>query len=116
MTINLTAFTGSPTISTTEYSLPNASTTQTPRTEVGMYQLMLDLSALVAGDEYTLRIKERIVGGGTPRMIDRVVFSGAQATPGTVYPALLLGLGWDMTLQRTGGVDRVIPYTIRSVA
>lgn len=111
MAINLSAFAGSPTIGTTEASLTGGTSTA-----VGMYQLMLDLSALQSGDSFTLRIKERIVTGGTPRVLDQVVFAGVQAAPGTVYPALLLGLGWDMTLQRTAGADRAIPYTIRSVA
>jgi hypothetical protein len=111
MTINLSAFTGWPIVGATETSLTGGTSTA-----VGMYQLMMDLSALQAGDSITLRIKDRIISGGQQRVIDQVVFAGAQATPGTVYPALLLGLGWDMTLQRTAGADRAIPYTIRSVA
>jgi hypothetical protein len=110
------AFSGTASISTTEYSLPNASTTLTPRTEDGIYQLFLDLSALVAGDEYELKLYEKCRSGDTQRVVERWSFTGAQSLPLFASPSLILLHGWDMTLDKIAGTDRTILWSIRQVA
>jgi hypothetical protein len=110
------AFNGNPTIGTTEYSLPNASTTLTPRTTEGVYSVLLDLNALAAGDVFILRIKEKVQSSGTQRVIRALRFTGAQPNePIVVKPALHLMHGWDVTLQKVVGTDRAIPFSIRSI-
>ena len=54
------AYTGTATIGTTEYSLVNNSTTLANSTDVGVYQVFIDLSNLASGDEYEIRIKEKL--------------------------------------------------------
>ena len=110
-------FTGSFSISTTEYDLPSASTTLSAQTTQGIYQLFLDLSTLTATEEYRLRIYEKTRSVSTQGVIDEVIISGSQsAQPVYVTPALLLKNGWTYTLKKNQGTDRTIEWSIRQVA
>lgn len=112
------AFNGSASIGTTEYDLPSASTTISAQTTDGIYQLFLDLSALVSGDEFRLRIYEKVQSGSTQRVVQEVIFSNAQTTePVYVTPAILFLHGWTFTVkQNFGAAARTINWSIRSVA
>jgi hypothetical protein len=103
-------------IGTTEFSLPNGSTTLTPITTDGVFQCFLDLSALVAGDEYLFQVYEKVQAAGTERVVWRQTFLNAQAEPHWVSPSLVLMHGWDMTLDRQAGSDRTIGWSIRQVS
>jgi hypothetical protein len=108
-------FENSATISTTETSLPNNSTTLTPRTEDGIYQAFIDLANLAAGDVFDLKIYEKVQSAGSQRLLFTTTFSGVQTGP-FVTAALVLMHGWDMTLKKTAGTDRSIAWSIRQVA
>lgn len=110
------AYLGTATVSTTEYSLPNNSTTLTPIAVPGIYQLFLDLVNLTATESYRLRIKEKVQASGTQRVIQDVTLYGAQGSPVYVSPSLLLFNGWDVTLLKLTGTDRAIDFSIRKVA
>ena len=110
------AYTGSASITSTEYSLPNASTTLTPITVPGIYQLFLDLNAMVAGDQYLLQIKEKVQSGGTQRVVLSLPIAGAQAAPHSATASLILLNGWDMTLTLVSATARTIAWSIRKVA
>lgn len=107
----------SATISTTEYSLVNDSTSLAASTEEAAVSLWLDVSALAAGDEFEIRVYEKVMAGGTQRLVQAPwVLNGAQASPIWTSPALHLANGWDFTLKRTAGSDRSITWSIRKVA
>lgn len=97
----------------TEYSLPNASTTLTPQTTAGQVQVFIDLSALVAGDEYELSIYEKARAADTQQLVERVTILGQQAKPLYVSPAITFSRGWDVTLKRITPTDRTITWSIR---
>jgi hypothetical protein len=103
-------------ISTTEYSLPNNSTTLTPKTDDGVFQCFLDLSALASGDEYLLKVLEKVQSAGTQRVIYQASYINAQSPPHVVLPSLVLMHGWDITLDKIAGTDRTIGWSIRQVA
>jgi hypothetical protein len=103
-------------ISTTEYSLTNNSTSIAAKTDDGVFQTFLDLSAMVAGDEYELKVYEKVTSGGTQRVVYRTYFLGVQSEPHCVLPSLVLMHGWDVTLDRLAGSDRTIAWSIRQVA
>lgn len=109
------AHSGSASIGTTEYDLPSASTTLSEQTADGIYQLLLDLSALTSTEQYRLRIYEKTRSASTQRVAQEVVFSGAQAEPVYITPALLLLHGWTFTLTKLQGTDRSIEWSIRAV-
>lgn len=108
------SFEDAATIGSTEYSLPNDSTTLTARTEPGVWQIMLDLSA-VSGDTYSLKVYEKIQSGGTQRVIYSASLDDTSG-PNYVVPAVLaLKHGWDVTLTKDSGTDRSIGWSIRRV-
>jgi hypothetical protein len=87
------------------------------QTTAGIYQLFLDLSNLTATEEYRLRIYEKVRSSDIQRVIQEVIFSGAQTTePTYVTPSLLFLHGWTFTLRKNQGADRSIAWSIRSVA
>lgn len=111
------AYENSATIGSTEYSLPANSTTLATITHTTpvTYQAWLDLNALAAGDTFRFKVYEAVASGGTKRLVSKIDFVGAKAAgPVRVDVPLLLGRGWDMTLQKIAGTDRSIVWSIRS--
>ena len=109
------AYTNSNTIGATEYSLPNNSTTLTPITVDGVYQVFIDTGNMAAGDQYKIRIKEKVTSGGSQREIYAATLTGAM-TDNWVSPTLILLHGWDVTVQKLAGTDRSFGWSIRQVA
>lgn len=108
------AYTGTATISTAEYSLVNNSTSLASSTDVGVYQVFIDTTNMAAGDEYEIKIKEKVVSGGSQLPIYTAVLDGAQSSP-FVTPTLVLLLGWDVTMDKISGTDRSMSWSIRKV-
>ena len=108
------AFSGTGTITATEFSAPNNSTTLTPRTEDGVYQVFLDVTDMVAGDELQIRVYEKCRSGDTQRIVYEAVLTGGQADL-WVSPSLILLHGWDVTLDALAG-SIVVNWSIRKVA
>jgi hypothetical protein len=108
-------FQSSATIGTTEYFLASASTVATYQTTDGVYQCWLDTVNLANGDEFRLRVYERISSGGTSRVAMEWTISHAQSQPMYVTPSLMLIHGWEFSLTKLTGTDRSISWSIRSV-
>lgn len=109
------AFSGSATIGATEFSLPNNSTTLTPRTEDGVYQVFIDASAMSFGDEFTICVYEKVTAGGAQQKVYESTITGVM-TDCWVAPSLLLMHGWDVTIQKGAGTDRSFSWSLRQVA
>jgi hypothetical protein len=109
------AFSGTNTVSTTEFSLTNNSTSIASQTTAGFYGLVVDMSAIVAGDEYEFALLEKAISGGTQRrtVIHRQL--GAPADPLLVFPPVLLLWGWDFTAKKISGTDRSLISSVRAV-
>ena len=108
------AYSGTASISTTEFSCPNNSTTLTPVTADGVYRVFLDTSDMVAGDQLQIRIYEKCRSADTQRIIYEAVLTGAMAET-WVSPSLILLHGWDVTLDALAGTITV-NWSIRQVA
>ena len=107
----------SATIGATEYSLPNNSTTLTPKTDDGVFQILLDLANMAAGDQYELKVYEKVLAAGPQRLImPPAIYTGAQSPPAFPLPSLTLMHGWDVTMKKLAGTDRAIGWSIRQVA
>lgn len=109
---------GSLTVSTTELSLVSGTSTLQEVTVDGVYQVMLDLSAMANGDAFEARIYEKVRASGTKRVIAFYLFTDAQGADGAnqALEPLQLMHGWDVTLIKTAGTDRAIGYSIRKAA
>lgn len=110
------AFTGTATISTTEYSLVTNSTTLGSDTNDGIYQVFIDFSALTATEEYAVIVREKVTSAGTQRVVFYATVAGVQGSPAWVSPSLILMHGWDVTVDKIAGTDRSISWSIRKVA
>jgi hypothetical protein len=108
-------FQSSTTVGTTQYFLASASTTATYQTTDGCYQLWLEVNNLANGDEYQVRVYEKISSGGTARIAMEWTISHAQTQPLWVTPTLMLIHGWEFSLTKLAGTDRSIAWSIRSV-
>lgn len=106
---------GSATIGATAFSIPNNSTTLTPITVDGVYQVFLDLSALTVTEEYEIEILERTRAGDPQVVIYTSVVRGT-TQPSWVSPSLILLHGWDVQVRKLAGTDRAIGWSIRQVA
>lgn len=105
-------------ISTSEYSLPADTTTGVPTSQTtdGIYQFFIDFGAMVAGDQYEVKLYEKYDAGGTQRHVETWILTGAQSKPLFTLPSMILGEGWDVTVKRLAGSDRTIGWSIRKVA
>jgi len=108
------AFSGTETVSTTEWSMTTDTAGPDSDVTTGVYQAYIDLSALAIGDTYQFRVYEKVVSGGTQRLVYEAIFTHAQAEPMYVSVPLVLLHGWDMTLKKLVGTDRSISWSIRT--
>lgn len=111
------AFQSSATITTTEYFLAAASTTQGSGQAVdGAHQLFLELNNLTAGDIYRIRAWDAISSAGTARVIFEENVAGPVGTPLYVTPTLIQLHKWDFSVTKIAGTDRSIAWSIRKIA
>lgn len=103
-------------VGTTEYSLPNASTTLTPRTEDGVYAPQIGLGNMAGSDEFEFTVYEKIVSGGSQVVYDRRRLLGPQSPPVLEFPPRPLLHGWDVTIKKIAGTDRSFAWSGRGVA
>lgn len=109
------AYTNSATIGATPYSLPNNSTTLTPITVDGVYQVFVDLANMTVTEQYEIKVVEKVTSGGSQRDIFKATITGT-AAPAWVTPSLILLHGWDVVVTKLAGTDRSISWSIRQVA
>lgn len=109
------AFSGTEAIGTTEHSLTTDTSYDTAdaQTTAGLYQLVLDLSDMVAGDQLQIRLYEKCRSGDTQRVAEQWILTGAQSQPLWIGPAVMLMHGWDFTLDALAGTITVL-WSIRS--
>lgn len=113
MTINVSAFTGSAVIDTTEWSLTGNAAGPLEESSDGVYQAFVDLANMQVGDTYAVRVYEEVLNSaGAQRLVFEAEYSGVQATPIRPTPPLFLGIGWDVTVQKIAGTDRLIDWRI----
>lgn len=108
-------YSGTATITGTETSLISGTTTLQNNANTGVYQVFIDTANMAAGDEYLIQIKEKVISGGTQRVVYSATVDGLQSAP-FVTPSLILMHGWDVTMDLIAGTARSISWSIRQVA
>ena len=104
------------TVGTTELSIVSGTTALQTNTDDGVYQLYVDPSVMTKGDQFAVRIYEKVEAtGGTKRQVYEAIL-GDQNLENLVTPMLTLMHGWDMTIQKIAGTDRAFDASIRKVA
>jgi hypothetical protein len=111
----LTTVDDSATIGTTEYYLASDSTTKTDQTEKCLLHVQLDFGNMAAGDQYRVRLYEKVNGtGATQRTTELGIVTGAQSEP-FVAPIGFLAHGWEISVTKLAGTDRSIGWSLRKV-
>lgn len=110
------AYEGSATIGATEFSCPNNTNYSSAAaiTAAGVYQVFLDTSDMVTGDQLQIRIYEKCRSADTQRVIYEAILTGTMADT-WVSPSLILLNGWDVTLDALAG-SIIVNWSIRKVA
>lgn len=120
MAIDLAYATGSAvSITNTEQSIgvTGGTTTGVPvaRTDSGIFQFWIDgVANMVKGDEFKFRVYETVRASGTVRLVFVATLSDVQSEA-FVTPQLLLGIGWDATLQRISASSRNFDWSVRRI-
>lgn len=104
------------TISTTEYSVTNNSTSIATNTADGIFQLFVDDQGnMTKTEEYQIRVLEKVHNGGTQKQVFLATIKGVQSEV-FVTPPLALGNGWDFTIKKLAGTDRAFDARITQLA
>lgn len=100
---------------TTEHTLATITT-------AGTYVLMVDTDAMVSGDGLELRVKTKVLTGGTARVIGFARFDGEQPPDDKIK----ISVPWDnelaeagalvFTLKQTTGTSRNFPWKVMEYA
>ena len=101
----------------TSIAVTGGTTTGVPvaRTDIGLYTLFLDgVANMVKGDEYRWRVYEKARSGGTVRLLLSGTLSDVQSEL-IIIPNLVLGIGWDITLQRISATSRAFDWSVRRI-
>jgi hypothetical protein len=115
-------FSGSPTVSTTERSFPAATNYTTPgvppspQTTAGEYYILIDVvTNMVAGDQVTITLYDKIAGAGNAAQpLVRATRSGKQSDQ-VVFGPVFLKDGWDVSGIFVLGGPRVLAFSVRSI-
>lgn len=108
-------YTGTEAVSTTEHSLTTDTAGPDVDTTDGVFQVFLDVSDMIAGDQLQIRIYEKVTSSSTQRIVYEAILTGAQSQPVWVSPSLVLLHGWDVTLDALAGTITV-DWSIRQVS
>lgn len=104
---------------TTPISFVSGTSTLQTATTPGVFQLFVDISAVLPGDVFEVRAYERVFtgGGGAKRVVAKWVVS-AQGTDNAILvtPPMMLLNGWDFTIVKTAGSARTVQGSIRKAA
>lgn len=88
-------------------------------TNDGVYQFFIDVSNLAGGatpDTLEIQVLEKVLSGGTARLVFEAVVYGLQDEPIWVSPSLILMHGWTLQVKQTTGTARTFDWSIRKVA
>ncbi len=103
------------TIGTTQYSMPADTTTGVPTSQTDACQLQawINILSMAIGDEFVVKLYEKFISGGAQIVVEewRLVYP----TRKLVLPAMILHVGWDLTITKVTGTDRAVEWSLRKV-
>ncbi len=108
-------YSGTEAVGTTEWSCTTDTAGPDADTTDGVFQVFLDVSDMIAGDQLQIRVYEKVRSTDTQRIVCEAILTGAQSQPIWVSPSLILMHGWDVTLDALAGTITV-NWSIRQVA
>lgn len=110
------AYEGSATVTTTEFSLVNGSTTTASGTTAGIYQAFLGLGALDDATVLAFKIRNVLSENALATVHYETIAHAQGNAPNYAAPALVLGPGFDLSLTLSTGSATLVQYEIWQVA
>jgi hypothetical protein len=107
-------YAGTEAVGATEWSLTTDTAGPDTDTTAGVFQVFLDTSDMVLGDQLRIRVYEKVRSATAQRIIYEAILTGTMADT-WVSPSLILLHGWDVTCQAIAGTITV-EWSIRQVA
>lgn len=92
----------------TEHTLATSTTGKT-------YVLVVDTAAMVNGDALELRLKTKVLSGGTSREAYLATFIHVQAQPNKYSVPVPANIECVATLKQTAGTGRAYPWALLSI-
>ncbi len=94
---------------TTEHTLATITTAKP-------FQLFVDINALVAGEYVELKVKRKVLSGGTTRVDFQGIYSWMDAgvNPNIAFPPILSTQEYVATLKQLNGTSRDFPWAIET--
>lgn len=109
------AFSGTEAVGATEHSLTTDTAGPDVETSDGIFQCVLDVADMIAGDILQIRLYETCRTGDTQRLAKEWILTGAQAEPLWISDSFILLHGWDWTIDALSGTITV-NWSLRKVA
>lgn len=81
----------------------------------GYYQLVVDINALLVGEDLELLVYEPALSAGTVRIMERIFLTGGLNDPIVKSNMHACTHGAKFTLKQTGGTGRAFPWEVRNV-
>lgn len=108
-------YAGTKAVDATEWSFSTDTAGPDADATVGVFQVFLDTSDMVAGDQLQIRIYEKCRAADPQRVIYEAILTGTMAST-WVSPSLILLHGWDVTGTTLAGGTITVNWSIRQVA
>lgn len=81
----------------------------------GVYVWAVDLSNMASGDSVTLRVKDKVLSGGSAVLAFEETYTGAQAVDWVCSEPIAAAHEITFTLEQTAGTNRQYAWSTRSV-
>ena len=102
----------------TQTAIIDTEHTLTTITDAGVYQLLVDVNAMVDGDELELRIDIKVLTGSTARTVFYATFAHDQGVDGNVIisPPIPSAFSIAFTLLQDAGTGRAFDWAVYEYA
>lgn len=77
-----------------------------------VYVLAIDTANMVNGDVIEIKIKTKVLSGGTERIAYYTVYAHAQGEPIKYSPPVPANISYKVTLKRVSGTDRAYDWAV----
>jgi hypothetical protein len=82
----------------------------------GVFQFYIDCNNMANGDTIEIQLLEKVLSGGTARIVYEATLSNVQDEPIWASPALVLMHGWTLQMRQTAGTARTYDWSQRKIA
>jgi len=87
--------------------------TTNPETTAGIFTMLVDVSAMAAADVFEVRLRAKVVTGGSEQTVWDAALNGVPPNGMLVFPAFMLMHNWDLEMRQRAGTVRTYAWSVR---